>query len=62
MTYQIPASLYDGQMHRVPYEIGPDFGAKWAALRGDGFTVAIGDGHILACKIMPGEPLPAMAA
>lgn len=59
MTYQIPAELYDGQMHRVPFTEGSDFTAKWEALRGDGFTVAIIETAILACKIMEGEPLAA---
>ena len=62
MTYQIPRALYDGLMHRVPYEVGADFSAKYDALRADGFTVALGHTEILACKIMCGEPLPRMAA
>ena len=62
MTYQIPAKLYDGMMHRVTFTKGPDFTAKWDALRADGFTVAITETAILACKIMEGEPLPSMAA
>lgn len=62
MTYQIPAELYDGMMHRVTFTKGADFAAKWGALRADGFTVAITETAILACKIMEGEPLPAMAA
>lgn len=60
MTYQIPAHLYDGAMHSVPVEVGDDFTSKWTALRDDGFTVAIAEGEILACKIMEGEPLPPM--
>ncbi len=62
MTYTIPASLYDGQMHRVPFAVGDDFIAKWEALRADGFTVGIGNSVIHACKIMCGEPLPKAVA
>ena len=62
MSYQIPASLYDGLMHRVPFSVGADFAAKWDALRSDGFTVGVWGAEIFACKIMSGEPLPALAA
>jgi len=61
IAYQIPRSLYDGLMHRVPYTVGADFSAKYDALRADGFTVAIGNGEILACKVMCGDPLPVLA-
>ena len=60
-AFLIPAALYDGLLHRVPYEVGADFAAKWAALREDGFTVAIDPGAILACKILPGAAIPALA-
>lgn len=62
MTYTIPASLYDGLMHRIPFDVGQDFVAKWEALRADGFTVCLRADEILACKIMCGEPLPRMVA
>lgn len=62
MTYQIPANIYDGLMHRVPFKVGADFTAKWDALRADGFTVGVRGDAIFACKIMSGEPLPANAA
>ena len=62
MTYQIPGDLYDGTMHRLTFTKGADFAAKWDALRADGFTVAVTETAILACKIMEGEPLPPVAA
>jgi hypothetical protein len=62
MTYSIPEELYDGLLHAVAFERGPDSIAKWNTLLADGFTVAIRGETILACKIMCGEPIPAMAA
>jgi hypothetical protein len=62
MTYQIPTEFYDGMMHRVTFAKGADFTAKWETLRADGFTVAITETAILACKIMEGDPIPPMAA
>lgn len=61
MAYQIPSSFYDGLMHRLPFTVGDDFAAKYQALREDGFTVAIRETEILACKIVCGEPLPEFA-
>ena len=61
MTYEIPAKLYNGLLHSVPFTKGADFAAKWDALRNDGFTVAITETAILACKIMEGDPIPPMA-
>lgn len=49
---------YDGSLHRVPFAVGADFLAKWSSYREDGFTVSLRDGHFLACKIMPGDPIP----
>ncbi len=49
---------YDGRLHAVPVQTGADFIAKWEAYRADGFTVALRDGCILACKLMPGENIP----
>lgn len=64
MAHQIDLAHYDGRLHAVPFIVGADFFAKWEAYRADGFTVSI-DGQrqcILACKIMPGEPIPSEAA
>ena len=50
--------LYDGRLHRIPFTVGDDFIAKMNALRDDGFTYQIHADHFLACKVMPGDPIP----
>lgn len=53
---------YDGLMHKVPFEVGADFGKKWQAYRDDGFSVSLaGNGYFLAFKGLPGDPIPEMA-
>lgn len=61
MAYTPPAEMYDNLMHRVPFEVGPDFSAKWEGLREAGFSVSIASGELLAFKAMPDKPVPPMS-
>lgn len=64
MTREIPSKHRNGEIHKVPFEIGSDFLSKWTSYRDDGFHVSITEGrdYFLACKVMPGDPIPEVPA